>query len=179
MKKKVIIAVIIIIAIAGLMYGRSRLMTYYSQQSGMAEAKGDYSTAIKNFDKVVLLESLVPFNANKPAAYAYRGRLYFNNGNTNDALTDFDTAIKLNKDQAESHFGIGLIRLQEGDNQQAIKEFEKVIKVRPKWTEVYLSREVAYRKLGEKEKAIKDLKKVLEIEPNNVPAKSALKALGQ
>lgn len=182
MKKKVIIAVIILVAVGGLMLGRGRLITYYSQQTGLAESRGKYADAINSFNKVVLLESLVPLNPNKSKAYTYRGRLYFNNGNTNQALEDLNTAIKLNKKNPDAHFGIALIRLQEGDLKQAIKELDIVIKEskdKGRKVEAYLSRQVAHRKLGDKDKAVADLKKVLELDPKNEPAKNALRMLEQ
>ncbi|OIO87030.1 MAG: hypothetical protein AUK32_04650 [Candidatus Aquicultor secundus] len=170
-KKKVIIAVIVLVAIGGLIYARSRAIDYYSLQTAIAEAKGDFPRAINSFDKVVLLS---PRDA---AAFVYRARLYFNNGNTNAAIDDLNTAINIDKKNPEAHFGISLIRLQEGDLKQAVKELDLVIKERPKWIEAYLSREVAYRKLGDKDKAIKDLKQVLKLEPQNPAALNSLRAL--
>ncbi len=171
MKKKVIIAVIVLVAIGGLLLGRSRAISYYSDQTAVAEAKGDFPGAIKSFDKVVFLS---PRTA---SAFVYRARLYFNNGNTGAAIDDLNTAISVDKKNPEAHFGIALIKLQEGDLKQAIKELDIVIQERPKWVEAYLSREVAYRKLGDKEKAVKDLKAVLKLEPNNPAALNTLRAI--
>jgi len=174
-KTKVIIALVVVVAIAGLVFGRSKAIENYSKQTAIAEQKGDYAKAIKEFNKIVFLEKIVPFNSRITSAYIYRGRLYFNNGNVNQALEDLNAAIKIDKKSPEAHFGIGLIRLQEGDLKEAEKEFTLVIKERPKWIEPYLSRQVAYRKLGEKDKAMADLKKVLEIDPENEAAKNAMK----
>ena len=176
MKGKIIIALLIVAVIVGAGYGSFRAKKQYAQQTGIAESRGDFATAIKHFNKVVLIEQLNPVNMGKPtaAAHVYRARLYFNNGEVNKALEDLNAAVKMDKNNPEAHFGIALIRLQEGDLKQAEKELSIVIKENPKWVEPYMSRSVAYRKLGEKDKAIADLEKVLKLDPKNVAAKTAL-----
>ncbi|HCG99382.1 MAG: hypothetical protein A2074_00270 [Candidatus Aquicultor primus] len=176
MKGKIIIALLIVAVIVGAGYGSFRAKKQYVERTAIAESRGDFATAIKQFNKVVFIEQLNPVNMGKPtaAAHIYRGRLYFNNGEVNKALEDLNAAIKIDKKNAEAHFGIALIRLQEGDLKQAEKELTIVIKENPKWVEPYLSRSVAYRKLGEKEKAVADLEKALKLDPKNVAAKTAL-----
>jgi tetratricopeptide (TPR) repeat protein len=176
LKGKIVIVLLVVAVIIGAGYGSFRAKKQYIEQTAIAESKGDFATAIKHFNKVVLIEQLNPINMGKPtaAAHSYRGRLYFNNGEVNKALEDLNTAVKMDKQNAEAHFGIALIRLQEGDLKQAEKELTIVIKASPKWVEPYLSRSVAYRKLGDKDKAIADLKKVMKLDPKNAAAKTAL-----
>lgn len=179
MKSKIIIALLIVAVIVGAGYGGYRAKRVYSEKTKIAEDRGDFATAIKEFNKVMLVEQLNPLNVGKAtgAAHVYRGRLYFNNGEIGKALEDLNAAIKRDKKNPEAHFGIALIRLQEGDLKKAEQELSIAIKENPKWVEAYLSRSVAYRKLGDKDKAKADLEKVLKLDPKNEAAKNAIEFL--
>lgn len=87
-----------------------------------------------------------------------------------EAITEFDNAIKINPNSANTYYDRGVIYDKKGDLDQAILDFSKAIEIDPNLTDAYYNRGFDYYKRGDSEKAISDYNKVIELSPNSVDA---------
>jgi uncharacterized spore protein YtfJ len=98
------------------------------------------------------------------------------------ASQEYETALRLDPDNPDGHFGRGMVRLMAppgfgGDLDGAIEDFEATIAKRP-FAEAYFRLGSALQKKGETQKAREAYKKALELEPGHAGAAKALAALG-
>ena len=94
-------------------------------------------------------------------AYAafYTGYTYFNKGCFENAITNYDKAIRLNPNQLPAaYLNRGAAKDNLGLYEEAIADYDKAIGINPGFAEAYTNRGVARKQLGLYEAAKKDLK---------------------
>ena len=87
-----------------------------------------------------------------------------------EAITEFDNAIKANPNSANIYYDRGVIYDKKGELDQAIADFSKAIEIDPALTDAYYNRGFAYYKKGDPEHAISDYDKVIDLSPNSADA---------
>jgi tetratricopeptide (TPR) repeat protein len=97
------------------------------------------------------------------------------------AMQEYETALKLDPDNADGHFGRGMVRLMAppgfgGDLDGAVEDFEAAVAKRP-FAEAYFNLGMALQKKGDVEKAKAAYKKALELKPDYSEAAKALAAI--
>jgi len=103
-------------------------------------------------------------------AYYNRGLAYAKQQRYNEAIKDFDKAIKLNSDYAEAYVGRGLAYAEQQKYDKAIEDYNKAIKLNPDDAKAYYNRGLAYVELGEHERAIKDFDKAIKLNSDDAKA---------
>ncbi|XP_021358969.1 uncharacterized protein LOC110454008, partial [Mizuhopecten yessoensis] len=100
-------------------------------------------------------------------SYLHRGILYDTMGKHEDAIPDFESVLKLNKDIACAHVNLGLIFMNHYDNyHRAIKKFSSGIKVDPTYVRAYVCRGEAYHKIHELKLALRDFTRAIHLRPD-------------
>ncbi|KAK6975950.1 tetratricopeptide repeat protein 6, partial [Biomphalaria glabrata] len=100
-------------------------------------------------------------------SYLQRGILYNTLGKPEDAIQDFESVLKLNKDIAPAHVNLGLIFMNRHCNyHRAIKTFTAALKVDPTYVRAYVCRAEAYYKIHEMKNALKDFTKAIHLCPD-------------
>ena len=97
------------------------------------------------------------------------------------AMQEYETTLQLDPDNADGHFGRGMVRLMAppgfgGDLDGAIEDFEAAVAKTP-FAESYFYLGTAHQKKGDIEKAKAAYKKALELEPSHPGAAKALAGL--
>ncbi|XP_052281417.1 uncharacterized protein LOC127878913 isoform X2 [Dreissena polymorpha] len=101
------------------------------------------------------------------SSYLHRGILYNAIGRPDDAMPDFESVLKLNKDNACAHVNLGLIMMNHYDNyHRAIKRFTSAIKVDPTYVRAYVCRGEAYHKIHELKLALRDFTRAIHLRPD-------------
>ncbi|WAR00024.1 TTC6-like protein [Mya arenaria] len=101
------------------------------------------------------------------SSYLHRGILYNAMGRPDDAIPDFESVLKLNKDSACAHVNLGLIMMNHHDNyHRAIKRFSSAIKVDPTYVRAYVCRGEAYHKIHELKLALRDFTRAIHLRPD-------------
>ena len=112
-----------------------------------------------------------------------RGQMKMMEGNYNDAIKWFDTALKLNPNLIQIYNNRAGIRLIHGDAKHAIADCNAAIKRKSDFAEAYINRSIAYTQLEKHKKAIQDCDIAQELNPNFVQIylsrANAKSALGQ
>ena len=91
-------------------------------------------------------------------------------GKPEKAIADFDAAIGLDPQSAETHRMRGLAWKEKGDFDQAIADFDAVIRLEPKDTQCYLMRGLAWEEKGDFDQAIASYDAAIRLEPRDAEA---------
>ena len=127
-----------------------------------------------------LTELLTESTPAKPLAEGNRSisaKTFFSWGNTKydlgdykGAIADYDTAIRLNPDDAKAYFNRGLAKGNLGEHFAAIADFDNAIRLKPDDVDAYNNRGVAKGKLGEHFAAIADYNIAIRLKPDYAKA---------
>ena len=128
------------------------------------------------------LDHFPPGKAYQESAVAlrlYRGNAYYNLGEYQQAIADYDKAIELRPDLAGTYHNRGIvyeynIRGQrygkDAQLDRAIANYDKAIKLKSDFTEAYYNRGVIYAHKGDYDLAIADFDKAIELRPDYAEA---------
>ena len=97
--------------------------------------------------------------------YTKRGISYYQKGEYDQAILDFDKALQINPMNAEAYNNRGSVYGEKGRYDQAISDFCKALEISPMYAEAYYNRGVTYNRRGQSDQAILDFEKALEINP--------------
>jgi tetratricopeptide (TPR) repeat protein len=106
----------------------------------------------------------------KMRSYNNRGNAFLNQGNLDEAISDYSRTLEINPNSALAYNGRGDVYLNQGNLDQAISDYSQAIEIDPKFTEAYYNRGTAYMKQGNLEQAVEDFNKALEVNPNYAKA---------
>ncbi|MDD5438666.1 MAG: tetratricopeptide repeat protein [Candidatus Omnitrophica bacterium] len=98
-------------------------------------------------------------------AYDMRGMAYLNAGRTGEAMDDFNTALKLEKDYYFTYMCMGSAAARAGDIDGAIEYYTGCLALKPNLPEVYYARALVYRKKGDFTRAISDFDAAIALNP--------------
>ncbi len=90
--------------------------------------------------------------------------------NIEEAMKDYDEAVKLDPRCTEAYNNRGLAKSHMGKHEEAIKDFDKAIKLDPQDGMTYYNQGNAKSSLGKHEEAIKDFDRALELDPETAVA---------
>lgn len=138
---------------------------------------------IADFNNQESIEELISKLADEPEpndhkAYNYRGLIcyYLDKGTREQAIRDFDKAIRLNPNEASYYYNRGLVYKISWYDKQAIDDFYKAIELNPNFAvkaykncgDIHLRRSSEYK--IRYERAIQCYNKVIELNPNDTEA---------
>ncbi len=96
-------------------------------------------------------------------------------GKIDEAIVEYRISIKLNPDDPDVHFNLGLAYLKKKQNKEAIAAYKKVVELSPRDSEAYKLLGIAYIQEGDKKEAVRQWKNSLRIEPNQPDVKEFIK----
>jgi len=91
-----------------------------------------------------------------------RGRILLDRGRNDEALADFERALRIDPDHPAALEGLGRARLALGDAEGAIEPLLRALELEPGATRVYTPLGMAFRNLGETESARRALSRAGE-----------------
>ena len=96
--------------------------------------------------------------------------LYGTEGQNDEAIKQYDLAIKRNPESAPSYFNLGQIYARGNQIDQAIENYKLAIKYKPDYTEAHLELGYAYAQKRIFDEAVKEIKLALKYRPNSATA---------
>ncbi len=144
----------------------TRTQAYYNR--GLAyEMRNIPDKSIRDYDKVI------EFDRNRAEAYGGRGRIQVQLGDYDNAIADFNMAIKLyenydnKKKLAETYNNRGSAQILKGDINNATADFRKSVKIDPELLKGWLNLAHTYLRNGSMEEANMALQNCVRLEPTN------------
>ena len=104
---------------------------------------------------------------NKALAYSFRGKARTDAGAYQQAIADFEQALRLRKDNAAAYLGRGRAQLFAGQAAGAIEDYDAAIRLSPKTAELYVERGHAQMVFGRVDAAIHDFDEALKLSPRS------------
>src|SRR5262245_13612047 len=135
-------------------------------------------SAIGWFPKMqaVLVEDAVPyfserlrFNGSDAFAYAQRGRAWVERDRLDEALKDYDEALRIYPLQPSWLRGRGNVFEEKREFERAVRDYTEAIRINPRDPLTFLDRGVAYKGLKAIDKAIADYTEASRLDPNWAP----------
>lgn len=112
--------------------------------------KGDYESAVQDFDKAIRLSPDVA------EAFMNRGIAYDNKGAYDRAIQDYNQAIQLRPDYAPAFNNRGIVYSEKREYDRAIQDFDQAIRLKSGYADPFENRGDAYAAKGNYDRAIQD-----------------------
>ncbi len=96
------------------------------------------------------------FYAQSAQSYYSAAVIKMVNKKYNEALSDFNKAIKINKKFADAYFNRGIVYEKKGEYNKAIADYTKVISLKPNMYQAYNNRGLLYFGISDYKRAISD-----------------------
>jgi tetratricopeptide (TPR) repeat protein len=94
------------------------------------------------------------------------GADYMDQGQIEDAIAEFEEAIRLDPDNALAHFNLGVAYQYQGKLDQAIAEYQEAISIDPDYAEAHNNLGIAYDDQGKPDEAIAEYQEAIRINPD-------------
>jgi protein O-GlcNAc transferase len=84
-----------------------------------------------------------------------------------DALPEFQKAARLDPEDAETHFNLGVVQRSLGQFDNAIASYQRAVAIRPDYAEAHINLGNLFKDLGRLENAVACFRRALELKPND------------
>ncbi len=108
------------------------------------------------------MTEVIEQNPEDPQAYINRGMARVNRGNYEEAIEDFDRALRLDPKSAEAYNGRGKARAESGKYVDAHDDFNKAIELNPKMAGAYRNRGDNLKRLAVQKETIPEIEEARE-----------------
>lgn len=117
-------------------------------------------------NELEFLNQAITDNPSSAELFCQRGDFYSSQGNEQNALQDYQTAIKLDSKSEKGFLGRGHILIRLGDYPNALNDLNKVIKFNPRNSFAYHYRGLALFRSGDERGARKDYDQAIKLKPD-------------
>ncbi|WP_027554739.1 caspase family protein [Bradyrhizobium sp. Cp5.3] len=135
-----------------------QLATIYFWRAVGRNKKGDYTRVIADASEAIRLQP-------SQAAYNLRGSAYYDRGEYDIPITDFDDALKLGPPSSTIFHNRGNAWRGKGDYAKAIADYDATIKLEPKSAFSFQNRGIAKEALGDLDGALADINQAIRLDP--------------
>ena len=160
--------------------GKEAEATKLAREGAQAARDQDFNKAIDLLRKAAEMDrKYVP---NLSAAYQQRGFQFTSEQRFEDAINDFNEAIKIAPRDARAHEARAAVEIKINDLDRATADYSEAIKLNPDEVRNYLYRAYIYEVRGDVANSMADTEKALRMQPKNAEAlarKERLKKIQQ
>ncbi len=107
---------------------------------------------------------------NAALAFYNRGNAYREKGDYDDALREYNEAIRLNPNYADAFNNRGITYRAKRDYDRAIQDYDQAIRLDPKYAAAFNNRGNVYRDRKDYDRAIQDYDEAIRLNPNSALA---------
>jgi len=129
------------------------------------------SSAVSEYDATLEARSDEVVNsATESMDYLQKGKDYFNRGDYQQAIEQYDEAIRLDPQYADAYFNRGRAYSYLGQHEQSKEDLDEAIRLNPQHAMAYNNRGIAYGQLGQYERAIEDFDEAIRLDSQDAKA---------
>src|SRR5262245_2482121 len=121
-------------------------------------------------DAVAYFSERIRFNGLDALAYAHRARAWRERDRLDEALKDYDEALRLYPLQPSWLRGRGAVFEDKKEFERAVRDYTESIRLNPRDARTFLDRGLAYKGLKALDKAAADYTEAIRLDPNWAPA---------
>jgi len=158
-----------------LLFGAAMAAMGQSMQENLEKCKSvDSDTRITGCTAIIqagLLKDLLT-SENLSIIYVNRGTAYFNKGDLDRAIQDYDQAIRLNPKDMSAYYSRGGAYNKKGNYDRAIQDLNEAIRLNPNDKSAYVVRGDTYKEKRDYDRAIQDFNEVIHLDPTDARAYS-------
>lgn len=166
--------IFIVLFIVVILVGVAVAQTKTKKNSGLAKPEMEYfNDALKSLEsgdleqaeilltKAILSKSLPEKELSQ--AYSNRGAICCKYGKTNEGISDYNLAIKINPNDIISFLGRANCYGMNNQFDMAISDYDKAISLKPDYAKAYAGRGLVYQNMGQIDKASQDISKACDL----------------
>ena len=137
---------------------RLREASRYVRRGDALAASGSLAAAVAEYSRAAALQ---------PDAAVYRrlGQCQQSRGRTDDALREYEKAVRLDAEDAEARFLLSVLRHRRGDFGRAADGYRQVLRISPGWTLARLNLATALLDRGDSAQALEEYRQAHRAEP--------------
>lgn len=146
-----------------------RLIAQAHELTGGAESDADYSKIIETCRRARASQpsDATARYANELASWAFnrRGQVRAEAGRDDEALLDFDDAIRAEPERWRPIHNRGVLLAQDGEFERAFDDFTRTIQLNPEFAKAYSNRAALFMVAGNLTSALNDYRRAVELDP--------------
>jgi tetratricopeptide (TPR) repeat protein len=116
------------------------------------------------------LNKAIDKDASNAEAFNMRGVAYFELKEYQNAMMDYDQAIKIQPDQYKAYLNRALLSSFQNKADKALEDYNKALQLAPDTADLYLNRGQVLVQLDSSAAAIRDFEKATQLDPKNTQA---------
>ena len=121
-------------------------------------------------NEYTLWADCVKKSPNKARVHNGFGLVLFAEGKIEDAIDQYNEAIRITPDYTEAYNNRGMAYSDLGQHQRAIEDYNEAIRITPDYAKAHNNRGVAYATLGQYQRAIENFNEAIRLKPDSANA---------
>jgi tetratricopeptide (TPR) repeat protein len=93
------------------------------------------------------------------------------------AVSEFQTAIRLQPNLTDAHYTLGILYWQRGEFDHAVEELGKAVQLKPDYAEAHYTLGTIYKQQGKLQEAVVELREAIRLQPDFAGAHTTLAGL--
>lgn len=130
---------------------------------GVSSAAANLSTLLLEYRKI---RGPVSAHDDYAEAYLLRGNTYFQKGQYDRAIVNYDQAIRVDPDYAKAYFNLGLTYIKKQQYDQAIETLKRATRINSEYADAYFSIGHCYNSKGEYDRAVEYYRHAMRLDPD-------------